>query len=461
MRKILILLSILLSSNLFGQVPSLSGTINISIENGTIDCDFTLSEIPIIKNYEILINSGLNLNVIRSDEKKYNYGYEKNYNENISDESFLYSIHNKEGKFLPKTLRFIYSGKFPVKSDTTFMRKSGDSKGNIAFNGKSLRMDGYQTNWYPVLYDVNKEKRYDIIKYDINVICNDCKTLYVNGNKPLYSKNHNFKKDTPTEIFLFVGNYDFYNIDGIYFINPDINKKEMRNFAEVNKSFQSYYEKKLGIPFSGYFNYLQTTPTFKRKSGFLFVTYPTIANVGKDDYGFKFFVNDKNTYARPLIAHELAHYYFGSGYKRFNTEIGKIIQEGFAEYMSYKVSKDILGKGVFKNKLENSLSRLKDKEFLPISKIITKKDFGKFYYPYVYNYFPTILLALEREIGEKKMWNWMYILLTTDAELTNFDFLKQAFIKAIGNSKKSSYLINKYFLSEKSLENALKEIDNK
>ncbi|HIE45385.1 MAG TPA: hypothetical protein EYP87_04285 [Flavobacteriaceae bacterium] len=447
MNKILVLLGVFITFISYGQVPTLSGTINVSIKKGTIDCDFTLTDIPRIEDYEILINSGLNLNVIRSDEKNYNYGYEKNYNKNISEESFLYSINNKEGKHLPQTLRFIYSGKFPVKSDTTFMRKSGDSKGNIAFNGESLRMDGYQTNWYPVLYDIKKEKRYDIIKYDINVVCNDCKTLYVNGNNPVYSKEQNFKKDTPTEIFIFIGNYDFFNINDIYFINPDINEQEMRDFAEINKSFQNYYEKKIGIPYNGFFNYLQTTPTFNRKSGFLFVSYPTIANVGKGNYGLKFFVNKKNPYARPLIAHELAHYYFGSGFKRFNTEIGKIIQEGFSEYMSYKISKDILGKDVYKNKLENSLSRLKEKEFLPVSRIKLKDDFGKNYYSYVYNYFPAILLTIEKEIGEKKMWKWINTLLTTKAELTNYDFLEQTLIKTLDNQKKSNKIIKKYFKS--------------
>jgi len=459
MRKILVLLGVFITFISNGQVPILSGTVSVSIKEGTIDCDFILTDIPSIENYEILINSGLNINVIRSDKNNYNYAYKKKYNKDISEESFLYSIYNKEGKLLPKTLRFIYSGKFPVKSDTIFMRKSGDSKGNIAFNGESLRMDGYQTNWYPVLYDINKEKRYDVIKYDINVICNDCKTLYVNGNKPVYDKEHNFKKDTPTEIFIFIGNYDFFNIDGIYFINPDITEKDMRSFAKINKSFQNYYERKLGIPYNGNFNYLQTTPTFNKKSGFLFVTYPTIANVGKDEYGLKFFVNEKNPYARPLIAHELAHYFFGSGFKKFNTEIGKIIQEGFAEFMSYKVSKDILGKDVFRNKLENTLSSLEKKEFLPISQIKQKKDFGKNYYPYVYNYFPTILLAIEKEIGEKKMWKWVKLLLTTDADLTNYEFLKRTFIEAIDNTKKSNYLIEKYFISENSLENALKEIN--
>ena len=107
------------------------------------------------------------------------------------------------------------------------------------------------------------------------------------------------------------------------------------------------------------------------------------------------------------------------------------------------------------------MSSLEKKEFLPISQIKLKKDFGKNYYPYVYNYFPTVLLAIEKEIGEKKMWKWVKLLLTTDADLTNYDFLKQTFIEAIDNTKKSNYLIKKYFISKNSLENALKEINNK
>ena len=110
MKKTLLFLMVLLGTKMSAQEPSISGTVKISIQKGTIEGDFKLSDIPSIKNYEILLNTGLNVSVIRSDKDSYNFAFEKNYDKNISEESFLYSLQNKEGKFLPDE----FSGLSPV-----------------------------------------------------------------------------------------------------------------------------------------------------------------------------------------------------------------------------------------------------------------------------------------------------------------------------------------------------------
>lgn len=43
------------------SIPLLTGTVNISIKEGTFDCDLTLSNIPRIQDYFIRINSGMNI----------------------------------------------------------------------------------------------------------------------------------------------------------------------------------------------------------------------------------------------------------------------------------------------------------------------------------------------------------------------------------------------------------------
>lgn len=442
------------------QEPIVKGKVNISILNGTIDADLELSNIPKIKNYEIMLNTGLNMNVIREDKYDFNYYFGKYYDSKISFESFLYSIKNENGKILPDTLRFVYSGKFPVKSDSLYLKGSRDWKGNIAFNGKTLRMDGVQSNWYPVLIDLEKDIKYDAVKYDIEITCEDCQSLYVNGNEPVRSQKHRFKSDIPIEMLMFIGDYSFEKVKETYYLNQDITKEEIEEFSVFVEKFKSYYSKKTGIPYKGNFNFIHTSPLFTRKSGFLFVSYPTITNVGKDNYGLKGFVGKENMYAKPLIAHELAHYYFGSGYRKFNSEIGAVIQESFAEYMSFKASREVLGKEAYDNKLNALISSFEKNEntLIPISKIKSKNDLNSYYQLYAYNYFPALLLAIEKEIGEEKMWRWINYLLTDESEYTDFHFLENTLRKAINNESKSSLIIKKFFLSENNLNSVLENI---
>lgn len=456
MKYIRVLILIMLSNTIWAQNLILSGTIEISISQGTIDGNMTLSNMPTLDDYEIMLNSGLNLEYIKNSERSYNFSYDKIYNSDISSESFLYSLKNKDGKFLPKELHFKYTGKFPVKKDTVDMRNYGDWKGNIAFNSQNLRMDGLQANWYPVIKDVDKDKTYEILKYDINVICNDCETLYVNGNDPVKSQSKNFKTDVPTEILLFAGNYEYHNIDDIFYLNPDIDYDEMKDFSGTVRKIKQFYEVNLKIPYEGNFNFIQTLPTSK-DNAFLFVSYPSIVNIGRGGYGLKGFVSEKNSYAKPLIAHELAHYYFGSGYKRFNTEIGKVIQEGFSEYLSLLVTKELFGIKVYQSRVDKIFSRFekrKEESFLPISKIKEYKDFDN-YYAYVYNYFPAVLLAIEKEIGEAKMWIWMRNLLEENTDFTNYEFLLSTLKSAINNDEGLKLISDKYLNSDKVLENIM------
>lgn len=127
MKKLFIfVVSLFVSGIVVSQEPTLKGKVNISILNGTIDADLELSNIPKIKDYEIMLNTGLNMNVIREDNYNFNYHFGKYYDTKISFESFLYSIKNESGKILPDTLRFVYSGKFPVKSDSLYLKGSRD-----------------------------------------------------------------------------------------------------------------------------------------------------------------------------------------------------------------------------------------------------------------------------------------------------------------------------------------------
>ena len=461
MKKTLVLFTLIIANNLFAQIPTLSGKMEISIKKGTIDCDFILSDIPTVENYEILINAGLNINYFLDIQNKNVIRYDRRYNIDISEESFLYSFPNgnNDGKFIPNSIQFKYSGKFPVKSDTTYLTRNGDWKGNVAFNGKTLRMDGRQSNWYLVLYDIDNDKLYNEIKYDIDIKCNDCKSLYVNGNQPVYATSGQFKYDYPTDLLLFVGNYDFKKINNVYFLNVDIDDEVLKNFTKWMRKVKDFYSQKLKIPYDKDFNFIQTTPTFKKDAGFTFVSFPTIANVSYEKYSLKQLIS--YDFMKPTVAHELAHYYFGSGYKTFNSEIGNIIQESFSEYISSKAIEQVLGQKAYNEKVKAITSKVvkDDRTYIAISEIKTESDCIN-YYTYVYNYFPTILLAIEKEIGETTMFEWVKKILITDANITDFQFLKNTLEKTIGNKSKSDMIIAKYLTSDKANENALEKIND-
>lgn len=70
MKNLLVLTIILSSIQLQAQekAPMITGKVNISIKEGTFECDVTLSDIPHLKDYFIRLNSGMNVLHFRSKE---------------------------------------------------------------------------------------------------------------------------------------------------------------------------------------------------------------------------------------------------------------------------------------------------------------------------------------------------------------------------------------------------------
>ena len=162
--------------------------------------------------------------------------------------AYFLKAYTDNGKFLPRGIRLSYVGMYPVFRDTgSFV----DWKGNIAFNGKTVRTDGSQTAWYPVLYDIKKDLRYDKVTYDIEVNCPDCKTIYLNGSQPVEGTHAIFKSDSPQELTMFSGDYRMVAINGSFFLNPDLNDNQLKELEAIIQTNKAYYEKNLRIPYKG------------------------------------------------------------------------------------------------------------------------------------------------------------------------------------------------------------------
>lgn len=451
----LIVVLFISNANAQGEIPKLSGKVTISVKEGTFDCDLTLSNIPPLKDYFLRLNSGMNvLNFHSLKPKDFLIGYDKSLKDTTATgeaNAYFFPDNTGKGKFLPNEIRMKYTGKFPVATDTIENYSKSDWKGNIAFNGYSVRTDGRQTAWYPVLYDVQKDREYSEIKYDIELACSDCTTLYVNGNLPVKATQSRFKSDVPNEISLYCGNFDFKNRGGTYILNPNLNDDQFTEFCNLTNSYKNYYEKKLRIPFGGAVTFVNTTPTSARNA-WLFVSYPTIFSIGHGENGLKSLFNPKiQNWYRPFIAHEIGHYYFGT-YKVFNSELGDMMSEGFTEYLSLQVTRDILGEAIYQKKMQDKLKELQGFDATAFSKVNSKNDY-KDRELYVYYYAPLIFTAIEKEIGKPKMWKWLETLLKEKADFTNYAFLLKSLETTLQNKSQLETIKSKYFESDASVKN--------
>ncbi|RKF03057.1 hypothetical protein C8N26_2431 [Tenacibaculum lutimaris] len=442
------------------KTPILTGKVEISITEGTFECDLTLSEIPHIEDYFIRLNSGMNILHMRSKKPNdFLIYYSKSLNDSLStgeSNAYFFKNNSGKGKFLPESVQFKYVGKFPVVKDTIENYSRKDWKGNIAFNRNSVRSDGRQSAWYPILYDITNDKVLEKIKYNIELTCSDCNTLYMNGNKPIKAQSYNFKSESPQELTLFCGNYDFAELNNTYFLNSGLDNEEVEEFGELINSYKNFYSKNLNISFEQPVSFVQTTPISK-KDGWMFVSYPTIMSIGWKN-SLKNIVEPKyQNFYRPFIAHELGHFYFGT-FKVFNSELGDMMSEGFSEFLSLQLTKKFIGEDVYKEKVNEKIKNLEKFNATPFAKIKSDSEYNNRQL-YVYNYAPIIFLAIKKEIGENEMWKWLNRILIKPTKFTDYNFLISTLQQTLKNEKELNTLKTKYFESDKSLENAIKKIE--
>ena len=193
-------------------------------------------------------------------------------------------------------------------------------------------------------------------------------------------------------------------------------------------------------------------------SEWAFATWPTIAMSGSvGGIGTELLTSgEKRDGNLAFIAHEMGHYYFGT-YKVLNSELGDMMSEGFTEYISLKLVEDIQGKDIYDKKIEENIKYLTDFKTIPIAKIKSISEIGD-RQTFVYDYAPMMFIAIEKEIGTKKMWEWMHTLLTVKTDFTNYNFLLSTLRQTLRDEKKLQTIIDRYFANEKSVENIINVI---
>ncbi len=457
--KLFIILFVLLSLNCFAQNPHLTGTISFSVKKGIIKGDIILSYIPNIKKYTIWLNAGLNIESITDTSGRVKYNYKRIYN-NKSEEALQYELTDKAGHEspLPNQLRFRYTGAFPVISDTSDMYDYGDWKGNIAFNGNTLRMSE-QSVWYPVVYDVSNDNIINKYTYSLKLNSDDSGAEYVNGDIPSTGGVNIFSSSKAVPLLLFAGSFNFYQRNGNYFINSGLTQHEMDILGKWTDKITGYYELKIGIPYGSKIYYLASKPVTK-KNVWLFVSYPSIVVVGRlytmKNIFFKSGGSVIDTSRIHYLSHELGHYYFGNLFTP-NSELKWIFLEGITEYVSLQFVKENLNQDVYKNILTKYLKSVKEmKKFVPLNKINSNTELSD---NYKYKYIPLLLTALSNIIGSDKIWQWFSYLTDVKNAVTNYTFFKNS-LSIIGVlDKEFKEFENRYVKNKKGRQNLINDIN--
>jgi hypothetical protein len=143
-----------------------------------------------------------------------------------------------------------------------------------------------------------------------------------------------------------------------------------------------------------------------------------------------------------------------------NTPFGDIIDESFAEFMSMQAVQDLGPDSVYKKLLDVKIRSLAKFKATPIASVKGKSDLGE-RQQYVYTFVPVVLTAIEKEIGDAKMWLWLKTMVSERPDFTDYAFFERTFNEAIGDEKEAARIKQKYFSSSDALQNAIDEINGR
>lgn len=442
MKKISSLLIFLYFINISFSQSHISGTVTLDIEKGYMQCEFTLSNLPKLKNYKILLNHGMNIKYFKNNEGQL-ISYDGYYGGKMNGEGLeYYFVNNQNTKTnLEPIFKIEYSGAFPVYKDDL---NGFDFKGYIAINEKTIRATE-QSKWYPILYDVDNDKLIDNYTYEISVITTKSRSVFLNGTQPKKGISSAFSSTKPVPLFLFAGDYDFRSINGNYLINTDVTEDVSIKIFENIDSIKLYYKNLLDIDFKDKIYIINHNAVKDLKNDdWGFNTYPAF---GFSNLNFNDLLTKENKFKEnryKFFAHELAHNYFGTNVNSGN--LSWFWLEGTAEYLSLVALESYTNKKNIDEYYEYYCKSIENKNFIPLDNISKKEQINS---DYRYILGPLIFKSFEISFGKDKTIKTLKSLLEMSKNQTlTISTWEQSAIEN-GISKKSFKTFKKTFLSSK------------
>jgi len=399
------------------NAPHITGKLIINRKAGTIQADLKLSNLPALDTaFRIRLHHGMNIKFMEDSA-----GFVRFNSKSMGDIMDYRPYSNQRYLVSPKTIRVSYIGAFPIYTDTMNLV---DYKSIIALNGETFRATE-ESKWYPVVYDTKNDRELEKVSYDISVSCEDCKMIYLNGSSAKPGPSATFKSSIPRALLLFAGNYDKQEFPGSDFLNAKMQDDIAAAFDQQITGIKTFYEKKLNVPYKEKIVFLEhkAIQNYGPNQSWGFVTFPTIAVAGLP---FSKTIDPKtgklNHFVRySFYSHELAHYYFGTVFVP-NSTLRDFFIESTAEYLAIKSAAQEYGKDSTKSTIKFKKGLLKENTIIPLSKFTDKDNMNDMYR---YAYGPLLLLALEKRVGEEKIYRVLQNALKYKDENSDYAFLKK------------------------------------
>ncbi|HAA13212.1 MAG TPA: hypothetical protein DCE41_16575 [Cytophagales bacterium] len=430
----------------YGQVPSIKGTIEVSIKKKSIACDLTYTNLPdqyairlnrVFRRPDFLNEQGSIIGV-EKDEEQSNY------------EGQAYTLLTTEH---PRQFRASYRLREPLKYG--IIGKFSDYKGRLAFNDYSLRATE-QTEWHPVVIDLKTGLVIKEFAYELEIICEDCSALFINGSPPVAASSGSFLATTPYQLMLFLGDYEFSQSGDVYYLNSPLTTLQEELLRAQIDTVKDYYARALQRPYGKELVLIQATPTSK-KNAWQFNTYPSIVTVGHEYTHASLFQRVGSRGVRPSSLastyHEAAHYYFGNVWSPSGT-LRWAFLEGFNDYLSLLACRDLMDADrEYERRLQWYANVIAEPEFIPLHQVTQE---GQINGTYRYRYVPLLLSAIEREIGLEAIWEWLRTIIASEpTEATDYAFFRNTLLRSGISETQVSDLEERYIFAEDAKQNIL------
>ena len=453
MKKLILLLPFFIFNASYSQIPHIKGTVELDIEKGYFHCDFTLSNLPKLTEYKILLNHGMNIKFFKTNNTLISYnGY---INGEMKQEALEYFFIDTNGNQieLPSEFTIDYSGAFPVYSNT---KNLFDFKGYIAINDKTLRATE-QSKWYPIIYDEKNDRLIESYTYEISIKNKKCESVFINGNKPKKGKKVNLSSKKPVPLFLFVGKYDFIKKNENYLINVDLSQKSITDIFNNIQIIKDFYSTLLKVDFNDNIYIINHNAVKKMGTDYWgFNVYPSL---GFSNLDFNELLSEKGLFKEnyyKLFSHEFAHNYFGNSVN--SGKLSWFWLESTAEYLSFLALENYTNSKNIDEYYEYYISNIKTKNFISLCNIISKNQIDD---NYRYILGPLIFKSFEITFGKDKTIQTLRTLLkkSTKETLTIENWKTSASENGISETEFDKFK-NSFLCGEKFKKNIINLIEN-
>lgn len=322
-----------------------------------------------------------------------------------------------------------YGGSHPVYDIAAGEYRPDDASSIVAFNGSTVRARG-ASRWYPVAFHRQTRLAEEALAFRLEVACPACELIYVNGGPPSPGPVAHFTSREPREIFLAAGRLPVTTLPEGTIIGETVAPDSAARFLATLERIQQFYSEYLGIPFGAPPVVVRMDAVREPAAGRIwgFFSDPALTLIGMTIPEFVEILEDPEHRAhRPvfgLLAHELAHRYFGWGVGNASPQ-RDLFGEPVATLLELQAIRSLLGEEAYLTAIRSLRNRAgAGPELRPLHEA-TPEDFA--FDSYRYGFAPFALLGLYETIGSERMRAILAAIVNAPPHLrasANFSFLK-------------------------------------